>query len=134
VRQIFGIVTALITALLIIFMAQMIREGLYPQPSGLNFEDRDAVTLWMNSLPNKAFIIITISHGFASFAAGLISSLTSGFGRMTFGMVTVSIIFIPVMIYLFTYQFPVWFVISDTCVTAMLGFFGAMIGSTRYVS
>ncbi len=115
-------------------MAQMIREGLYPQPSGLNFDDKEAVTLWMNSLPNNAFIIIAISHGLASFAAGLISSLTSGFGRMAFGMVSFSIIFIPVMIYLFTYHFPVWFVITDTCVTVMLGFFGAIIGSTRYVS
>lgn len=115
-------------------MAQMIREGMYPQPSGLNFDDKDAVTFWMNSLPNKAFIIIAISHGLASFAAGLISSLTSGFSRMTFGMIAVSIIFIPVMIYLFTYHLPVWFVITDTCVTAMLGFFGATIGSTRYVS
>ena len=133
-RQIFGILTALITALLIIFMAQMIREGLYPQPSGLDFADKDAVTSWMNSLPKKAFIIIAISHGLAAFAAGLISSLTSGFGRMTFGMISASIIFIPVMIYLFTYHFPVWFVITDTCVTAVLGFIGAMIGSTRYVS
>jgi hypothetical protein len=133
-KQIFGLLTALIAAVLIIFMAQMIREGLYPQPIGLDFEDKDAVTNWMLSLPTKAFIIIAISHGFAAFAAGLISSLVSSFGRMTFGVIAICCVFIPVMIYLFTYYFPVWFVVTDTCVTFLFGSLGVLIGSARYVS
>ncbi|MBC7885286.1 MAG: hypothetical protein H7X99_07410 [Saprospiraceae bacterium] len=133
-KQIFGILTALITAILIIFMAQMIRDGIYPQPSGLNFDSNNELRAWMETLPDKAFIIIGISHGLASFSAGLISSLTAGFSRMTFGIISVSIIFIPVMIYLFTYHFPVWFVVTDTFITALFGFVGVMIGSARYVN
>ncbi|MBK9735783.1 MAG: hypothetical protein IPO92_12765 [Saprospiraceae bacterium] len=133
-KQVFGILTALIAALLIIFMAQMIREGLYPQPEGLDYSDRIAAIKWMASLPTKAFIIIAISHGLASFAAGLISSLTVDVNRMAIGMVTASVIFIPVMVYLFTYSFPVWFVITDTIVTVLLGFIGVITGSARYVN
>ena len=127
-------ITSLITAILIIIMAQMIREGLYPQPPELYYGSSEALTHWMNSLPDKAFIIIGISHGLAAFAAGLISSLVSGTSRMTFGMISLSIIFISVMIYLFSYYFPAWFVIADTVVTAILGFTGVLIGSARYVS
>ncbi len=112
----------------------MIREGLYPQPAELNFDNTLEVEKWLNSLPNKAFIIIAISHALAAFASGLISSLVSGISRMTFGMISMSIIFIAVMIYLFSYHFPAWFVITDTVVTAILGFIGVMIGSARYVN
>lgn len=118
--------------MLIIIMAQMIREGLYPQPLNIDFDDKDSIIKWMSKLPSKAFIIIAISHGLSSFAAGLISSLVSGKSRMTVGMITISVIFIAVMMYLFTYYFPVWFVITDTVVTAVLGFTGVVIGSGRY--
>lgn len=131
-KQVFGIITALVTAVLIIIMAQMIREGLYPVPLSLNFTDKDVVIAWMSQLPNNAFIIICISHGLAAFASGLISSLVAGQSRMTTGMITISVIFIAVMSYLFTYYFPVWFVITDTIVTAVLGFLGVLAGSGRY--
>ncbi len=133
-KPLFGLITSLITAILIIIMAQMIREGLYPQPSELYLTSNDAMSKWFNNLPDKAFIIIGISHGLAAFAAGLISSLVSGTSRMTYGMISISIIFIAVMIYLFSYYFPAWFVIADTIVTAILGFTGVLIGSARYVS
>ena len=115
-------------------MAQMIREGLYPYPIDLDTNNQTAMVEWMSSLPTKAFIIIAISHGLAAFSAGLISSLVAGYSRMTFGVISVCIIFIPVMIYLFTYYFPVWFVVTDTCVTVVLGFVGVLIGSARYIS
>jgi hypothetical protein len=60
--------------------------------------------------------------------------LVAGSFRLTFGLIAFCSIFIPVMIYLFTYHFPVWFVITDTVITAILGFVGAVTGSARYVS
>ncbi|MBK8514989.1 MAG: hypothetical protein IPL55_01475 [Saprospiraceae bacterium] len=133
-KPIFGIFTGLSTAALIIVMAQMISEGLYPQPADFDIANPNALTDWMNTLPAKVYIIIAISHAFAAFAAGLISSLVAGISRLTFGLIAFCGIFIPVMIYLFTYYFPVWFVITDTSVTAILGFIGVVTGSARSVS
>lgn len=133
-KPIFGIFAGLSTAALIIVMAQMISEGLYPQPADMDFNNPNALTDWMNSLPTKVYIIIAISHGLAAFAAGLISGLVADASRLTFGLIAFCGIFIPVMIYLFTYYFPVWFVITDTSVTAILGFIGVITGSARYVS
>lgn len=115
-------------------MAQMINEGLYPQPPGMDIHSHEALSNWMNTLPNKVYIIIALSHGLGAFASGLISSLVSGSNRLTFGIIGFCAIFIPVMIYLFTYHFPVWFVVTDTVITAILGFIGAITGSARYVS
>ena len=133
-KPIFGIFAGLSTAALIIVMAQMISEGLYPQPGNLDLTNPNSLTDWMNTLPTKVYIIIAISHGLAAFAAGLISSLVAGVSRFAFGLITFCGIFIPVMIYLFTYYFPVWFVLTDTTVTAILGFVGVITGSARYVS
>ncbi|MBK8349962.1 MAG: hypothetical protein IPL08_21000 [Saprospiraceae bacterium] len=133
-KQIFGILTSLVTAVLIIIMAQMIREGLYPLPVGFDYTNRENLLQYMNNLPNQAYIIITVSHAIAAFAAGLISSLVSDYSRITTGIIAWSIVFIFVMVYLFTYEFPTWFVITDTLVTGVVGFLGAIIGSARYVS
>jgi hypothetical protein len=133
-KPLFGLFAGLSTAALIIVMAQMINEGLYPQPTDIDPNNHEALSVWMNTLPDKVYIIIAISHGLAAFAAGLISSLVAGSFRLTFGLIAFCSIFIPVMIYLFTYHFPVWFVITDTVITAILGFVGAVTGSARYVS
>jgi hypothetical protein len=131
VRHIFGVFTALVTAVLIIIMAQMIREGLYPLPPNLDIDDTKTLIQWISSLPDQAFVIIAISHSIAAFAAGLISSLVVGRSRMSTGIITMSSVFLLVMVYLFTYNFPTWFVITDTIATAILGFVGAVTGSGR---
>ncbi|MFZ1705513.1 MAG: hypothetical protein WAT79_14285 [Saprospiraceae bacterium] len=133
-RQILSIIAGLSTAFLIIVMAQMIKEGLYPTPPDLNFEDTSKVDEWFSSLPSKAFLIIAISHALGSFSAGLISSLVSGLNRYIFGLISVCVIFVTVIIFLFTYNFPTWFVITDTVATAILGFFGVILGGSRYNS
>jgi hypothetical protein len=134
VRQVFGIFTSLVTAGLIIIMAQMIREGLFPTPQDLDFTNNLAVSDWMSAMPANFFLTIALSHGLGAFAAGLISSLVMERNRMSTGMISFSVVFIMVMVYLFKYYFPVWFVITDTVVTAVLGFAGAMVGSSRHVS
>ena len=97
----------------------------------IDLKNKTEKIAWTSSLPDNAFIIIAISHGIGSFAAGLIAGLVAGRSRMSTGMISMSIIFMAVMIYLFTYNFPVWFVITDTVATAILGFAGAVIGSSR---
>lgn len=133
-RQILSIIAGLSTAFLIIVMAQMIKEGLFPTPINLNFDETAKVDEWYASLPSKAFVILAISHSFAAFSAGLISALVSGINRYIFGLISVCIIFVTVIIFLFTYNFPTWFVITDTVATAVLGFGGVILGGSRYTS
>lgn len=86
-KPLFGLFAGLSTAALIIVMAQMINEGLYPQPTDIDPNNHEALSVWMNTLPDKVYIIIAISHGLAAFAAGLISSLVAGSFRLTFGLI-----------------------------------------------
>lgn len=130
-RYVFGIFTGLVTAALILVMAQMIREGMYPKPYDFSSDQIGKMNAWIATWQRNAFIVVTIGHGLAAFAAGLISSLTVGQSRMSAGIISICIVFIPVMVYLFTYSFPVWFVVTDTVVTAILGFVSVTIGSSR---
>jgi hypothetical protein len=133
-RQLFALIAGLIVAVLIIIMLQMIKEGLYPTPGDLDFNNKDLVLQWMETLPATAFIISAIAHGLAAFSAGFIAGLTAGSSRMTVGIMAATVIFIFVLIYLFTYYFPTWFVVTDTVVTSVLGFAGVVSGSARIVS
>ena len=132
-RFIYGIFTGLVTSGLLIIMAQMISEGIFPLPPDIDTSDKVLLGEWMGGLPPQYFLILAISHATGAFAAGLISSLVNENGRMAAGMTAFIILFVLVMIFLFTYDFPVWFVITDTVATAILGFTGVIIGSARYV-
>lgn len=131
-RQLLSIIAGLSTAYLIIVMANMIKEGLYPTPMELDFSNRQQVEAWFETLPPKSFLITAIGHALAAFSAGFISSLVSGTSRFIFGLISVTVIFVTTIIFLFTYNFPVWFVITDTLATAVLGFFGVILGGSRY--
>ncbi len=132
-RQIFGIFTAFVAAFLILLMTQLIWESMFPFPVALDIDDVISLTDWMSNLPTKAYIIIGVSHVLAIFFAGFISALVAGRSRMTVGIITVFIAFVGVIIYLFTYNFPTWFVATDTALTAIIGFGGVVLGSQSVV-
>ncbi|MBK8621746.1 MAG: hypothetical protein IPN79_08275 [Saprospiraceae bacterium] len=133
-RQLLSIIAGLSTAFLIIVMANMIREGLYPTPDDLDFSDKNKVEAWFATLPPKSFIITAIGYALAAFSSGFISSLVSGINRFIFGLISVSVVFVTGVIFLFTYNYPTWFVISDIVAMAILGFIGVILGGSRYNS
>jgi hypothetical protein len=126
------VVTALTTAMLIIFMAQFIREGIFPFPPGMDSTRREDIILWMNKLPTKGYIVILISHILAIFSASFLTSLTVGRKRMTLGVLSMTIIFFPVIFYLYIHKLPLAFIALDACVMIIVGFMGALFGSNRY--
>lgn len=132
-KQIFGIFTALTAAGLIVVMAQMIREGLYPWPPTMDLTNKKEVSEWFAQLPNSLFYIIAISHSIASFSAGLISSLVVGTHRIKTGIISICILLVIIVMYLFNYFFPFWFKIMDIICVCVLGSIGITIGSARYV-
>lgn len=118
---------------LLVVMAQMINEGLYPYPLELDLKDKEAVSEWMLELNNNAFIIIAVSHGLAAFSCGLISSLVADRYRFMMGTIAVCIVIIIVTLYLFNYYFPVWFMVLDATITVVLGAAGILVGGVRNV-
>lgn len=126
--------TSFVTAFLVIMMTQLIWESLFPYPVGLDSTQPESVTHWMSSLSSKAYIILGVSHVLAIFLAGFISALVAGSSRMTVGIVTILCVFIFVVTYLFTYNFPTWFVVTDTALSAIGGFGGVVLGSQRMMS
>lgn len=110
-------------------MAQMIWDGLYSIPMHSYLKGTTELEKEMANLDNGAYLVIGISHALAVFAAGFISSLVVGTSRMTTGMVAIITVFIYVVTFLFSMSFPVWFVVTNTVVTAVIGFMGVLAGS-----
>ncbi len=133
-KQFFGIFTALAAAGLIVLMAQMIREGLYPYPPTLDLSNKKDVAEWMTQLPQSAYYIIAITHSVAAFAAGLISSLVAGSHRVKTGILAICILLVIILMYLLNYHFPLWFKVTDIISVCVLGSAGITIGSARYVN
>jgi hypothetical protein len=131
-RQLFGILTALTTSILIIFMAQFIRDGIFPYPTGMNYESKPELIKWTQSLPLKAFMIIAFSHSLATFAAGFITSLTVGRKRMTLGVLSFTIVLALVTLQSYRFHLSVGFIAIDVLLMITLGFVGALLGSNRY--
>ncbi len=132
-RQLFGIFTAFVAGFLILLMTQLIWDSIFPYPVTLDIDNDEAVASWMSNLPDKAYVIIGVSHIVAIFFVGFISALVAGKVRMIIGIISWLAAFVGVIVYLFTYNFPTWFVATDTALTAIIGFGGVVLGSQSVV-
>lgn len=105
----------------------------WPFPADLDWLDNTHRNEYIATLPDSAFWIVIASHVFGAFFAGLIASLVTRKDRFTSGIIAVTILFVMVLIYNFTHEYPGWFLMLDVLLTAVAGFAAASFGRTRRV-
>jgi hypothetical protein len=130
-RTTIAIAAGLFTSLLLILVGWMIRSNLYPLPAGLENANVEEYTLYIQSLPDRFFIISIVMILVAGFTATLISSLIPYNGRYQAGIITGLIFFTIVTFFILRDHFPTWYVVTVLGVTAIACFSGAIFGGSR---
>ncbi|MBK8390585.1 MAG: hypothetical protein IPL23_15435 [Saprospiraceae bacterium] len=131
IRAIIAILSGLIAGMAAIFLGLMVLSGLYPNPEYLDPMDADKMNLFINSLPDNAFIIKALTHIIACFAAGLVGALISRPFKIQSGIIAAILIYILVIYRDFRFVYPTAYVVSDLALCAIIGFAAVMIGSNR---
>lgn len=110
-RKIIGVMAGIMVAMFIITIVESFNAKLYPLPKNVNSADREAMQLYISSLPKTAFIILLSGYLLASFFCGLVIRLISksddktpaylaGVGLTSAGVVN-----------FFSYEHPWWVIV-----------------------
>ena len=105
----------------------------FPFPQELDWTNKQDMSVYFKGLPDAAFIMIIASHAVATFVGGLISALIAKSGRMSSGIIAGAILFAFILAVNFTFEFPVVYLTTDTLLTAIAAFLGAIFGKGRKV-
>lgn len=132
-RKVLAIIAGVLTGLIIILLLRTMSLAKYPFPEQLDWLDNMHRNEYISSLPDAAFWIVICSHLISAFIAGLLASLISRKDRFTVGIVAALCLFTFVLVANFYHDYPVWYLMIDTLVTAIAGFAGAAFGRQRVV-
>ncbi len=128
-----SILAGLAIGTMIILVIRVIAVAYYQFPDTLTWSDPEDMNTFVSSLPDGAFILLIASHVVGTFLATLIASLISTKDRFTNGVICGSLMFVLVLVFNFTFDFPVLYLMIDTLLTAVAAFAGASFGQGRKV-
>ena len=131
-RRILSILTGLGIGLLVIVIIRMMIRTMFPASEVLESGVEDLDTYY-SSLPERAYLLLGLSHIFAAFLASLITSLISNNNRFSNGVITGTIVFVVITVFNFTFDYPSLFLMLDTLFSAVAAFAGASFGQGRKV-
>lgn len=130
VKDLSALVVSLIVALLISFLGMMIYSSLYPHPEGLNTNDTSSMSLFLDSLPNKAYAIKIFTNILIAFCGSLLATLISK-SKKTAGIVGL-ILCISLMFYRdLKFDYPQLYFYITAISGVISGAIGIFIGSKR---
>ena len=73
-RTVGAIVAGIVTAYVLIIVAEVMTSRLYPMPAGLTPANDDAMRSWIQQLPAGAFALVLCGWALGAFAGGFVSA------------------------------------------------------------
>jgi len=128
-----SILSGLAVGLIIILIIRVVVLSYYEFPEELTWSNPDDMNTYVESLPDGAFIMLISSHIVGAFLTSLIASLISIKTRFADGIIAGAIIFVIIIVFNFTFEFPVLYLMIDTLLSAVAAFAGASFGQGRDV-
>ncbi len=118
---------------MIILIIRVVVLSYYEFPDELTWFNPEDMNTYVESLPDGAFILLIASHIVGAFLTSLIASLISINARFADGIIAGTIIFVFIVVFNFTFDFPVLYLMIDTLLSAVAAFAGASFGQGRDV-
>ena len=128
-----SIISGVSIGLMIILIIRVVALAYYGFPEDLTWSDPEDMATYLKSLPDGAFILLISSHIVGAFLTSLIASLISIKTRFADGIIAGTIIFVFIVVFNFTFDFPVLYLMIDTLLSAVAAFAGASFGQGRDV-
>lgn len=128
-RIILAVVVAMIAAVAVITIVQMMTQLVYPTPASDVMTDPAKLQAWMAAMPLSAYVIVLISYFLGSFAGGFIVKNMSRRESpgMTLPIVIGGVLTVGAILNFFVLLpgQPLWFVIVGLLIFIPVSLFGA---------
>jgi len=126
-RNIISVVTGIIVAVVLITVVEVISHKIYPPPTGIDFNNKEALKELMNTMPKGAMLLVILAHAIGAFGGGVVTALISTEKRIMFSTVTGGIVLIMGIANLIMVPHPIWFAIADLLVYIPFAYLGALL-------
>jgi hypothetical protein len=123
-RKIIGAIAGLLAAMFIISVTESLNAKLYPLPKGIDIADRQAMQVYISSLPKTALIIVLAGWAIASFVCGLLIRMISKSDDKTPAYLAGLLLMTAGIVNMFSYENPLWFVIIGVLIFIPLTLYG----------
>ncbi|PQA97516.1 hypothetical protein SAMN05421796_102199 [Chryseobacterium piscicola] len=108
IRKIFAVVGGMIVGNLIIFLIESISHLLYPLPENVTYENLEAFSKYVQSLPIAAKLIIIAAYAIAAFAAGFVSTKIPKDGKQYYAIICGAILLTAIIWNFSMLPTPIW--------------------------
>lgn len=133
-NSIVAVLSGIICGLSIWFLGLMVFTSLYPYPSDIDLSDRTSFQSFIQMLPTKAYVIKILFNCMSVITAGLVASIIGKKLRFQSGLLAGLPFLVYFIVHDFTYTYPTFFVVTDICLSALLGFIAIYYGGSRNIS
>lgn len=74
VKSIIAVVLAVLLAGVVIAVVQLVNTQIFPLPSGVDFNDREAMSRAVSSMPTGGFVLLLLSYTLGALAGGWLAA------------------------------------------------------------
>ena len=129
-RKVLAVLAGIATASIIFVGFEAINSKLYPMPKGIDRGDHEAMSAYMESLPNQAFINVLMGWLIGSFICGMLIRLISRSSDKTPSYIAGLFLTTAGIVDIFTLPHPLWFAVAGIIVFIPFTLLGHIIFKT----
>lgn len=111
-RKIFAVIGGMIVGNLIIFLMEAINHYHYPLPKGVTYENKEAFSKYVESLPTDAMLMIIAGYVIGAFAAGFVSTKIAKDGKPYYAIICGALLLTAIIWNFTMLPTPTWMWIS----------------------
>ncbi len=128
-RRIAAVIFGFFISAILFTALQFLVRNQYPPPDNFNYYDYEALDIYLKSLPNKMFVLITGAFALSTFFGSLFTAKKSEAYKLYMGLIVGGMMLVGVISYISVMQAPKWMIIVAPLTIMTCSFIGAKIGS-----
>lgn len=130
-KKVLAVIAGLLLGGILMTLVQMLGHQIYPQPEGMDPNDMNQLSEYVESAPFMALFFVIISYAVAAFSSGYLATVIAGDQKKLYALIC-GVIFLVQSIYMMqSLPTPLWFWVLGIVVWALV-LVGYQIGKSSF--
>lgn len=122
-----AVIMGVIAGFVVTSIGEMISHAVYPSPEGFDYNDKQAIAAYIETLPVGAFIILMLGWALASFAGGAVASKLSKSKWYVWSLLTGTILMAGAIMNFINIPHPIWMSVVAVVLYLPMAFLGGKL-------
>lgn len=128
-RRIAAVILGFFISAILYTTLQFLISRQFPPEEGFNPYDKEALEIYLQSLPNKMYIFITGAFALATFFGSFFTAKKTDKYKLYLGLTVGGMMLVAVVTYISVMMAPKWMIIAAPLAILVSSFIGAKLGA-----